>query len=54
MSWGQGQGQGSAWVPTAPAPTLTPHFVPSAALAVALEHLARPGEGKWPFGRPLD
>lgn len=34
--------------------TLTPSFVPSAALAVALEHLARPGEGKWLLSRPLD
>lgn len=34
--------------------TLTPNFIPSAALAVALEHLARPGEGKWPLGQPLD
>lgn len=34
--------------------TFTPNFVPSAALAVTLEHLARPGEGKWLLSWPLE
>lgn len=34
--------------------TLSPDFVPSAALAVTLEHLAQPGEGKWLLSWPLD
>lgn len=49
-----GTGTGGAQAPTAPVPMFMPHFVPSAALTVALEHLARPGEGKWPLGRSLD
>lgn len=36
--------------PTISAPTLTSNFVLSATLAVALEHLVSPGEGKWPLG----
>lgn len=51
---GDGNGNRDRVARRHPAPMLTPHFVPSAALAVALEHLARPGEGKWPLGRPLD
>lgn len=54
MSGGQGWGQGGVWAPTTSVPMLTPRFVPSAALAVALEHLARPGEGKLLLGQPLD
>lgn len=51
LGTGTGQGKGGAWAPTASVPMFTPHFVPTATPAMALEHLARPGEGKWP---PLD